>query len=132
MYDKILQDLPSAVHREKSSVVPLRAANSSDSEVRPPRMQTGRKVPPIPIQEGNYTIMEVEKDKDRLRTVFEEREDVALHATNRWRIPTFNALAEGAYVESVNEEDIRTDALFLNNAARIAYETFICVRLDEG
>lgn len=49
------------------------------------------------------------------------------NATNGWRIRTYNALAARTTLDEKVEDDIGTDALFRNKAARIAYETFTLV-----
>ena len=76
-------------------------------------------------QDETSTLLDMERDVERLLTVFHEPDEVAENATNRWRVRTFHAIAARSAEEWPDDDTAHTDWLFRNKPARKAFELFM-------
>lgn len=97
------------------SVCTVAITEGSSTYVTPRCSQSGRR----------FQHLQMQWDIAHLLNVFMEPESVMRNATNRWRVRPFNVIAANDATSSNVDGDDRTDSLFRNITANVAFDTFV-------
>ena len=130
-YTKHWQDLQNlkTPPRQRAS---LDSDDNDHDEEEGEGQEQSESLPNCSSQDDNSSLLEMEREVEHLLNVFAEDEALANDSTNRWRVRSYETLCSRSATDLPDYDDIQTDILFRNKAARVAYDTFIGTRPSDG